>query len=435
MAKRRRNRAARQQSSRKNDVQQPEIENKQPSRVPRHELHHILRSQLEWRHRETIVRYSVRFQGPPRVSLDNISSMRMCGIESCCNKSMPIYILLNNWNVISHQHLDLLFVVLHNYLYNIWYASGACVVVPPSSPPLCPPVSLALTKPAKHPTHHRGSLRIRHRFRPYRSEIDWGQFIAQVIAIPFPPASLATESPDEVAHFAATLSRAICAHTEATQHKIGDRFHGATPLNEMLELAKEIGIYDWEMVHEQRYLVLQPLFRAVAVVLWGGGAYTVSALSSPISEMRVLLVLTGVEEGLSAPITLDSITDEIIAHHQTDDSVKVVETSLDTAVHFVMKLEERELAAFGPRPDLSEPYWGTRRTSLMSEEALSLLAQEHGWQGTDVPTGPSSSWVDTEIHREWTGEGARFDYVGARSWEEICRKRASGVERGENSYT
>lgn len=71
----------------------------------------------------------------------------------------------------------------------------------------------------------------------------------------------------------------------------------------------------------------------------------------------------------------------------------------------------------------------------MSEEALSLLAQQHGWQGTEVPTGPSSSWVDTEIHREWTGEGARFDYVGARSWEEICRKRASGVERGENSYT
>lgn len=92
-----------------------------------------------------------------------------------------------------------------------------------------------------------------------------------MIAIPPPPASLATDSPTEVAHFAATLSRAIYAHTEATQHKIGDRFHGATPLNEMLELAKEIGIYDWEMVHEQRYLVLQTLFQAVAVVLWGGG--------------------------------------------------------------------------------------------------------------------------------------------------------------------
>lgn len=71
--------------------------------------------------------------------------------------------------------------------------------------------------------------------------------------------------------------------------------------------------------------------------------------------MRVLLVLTGVEEGLRAPITLKSIADEIIAHHQTDDSVKVVETSLDTAVRFVMKLEERELTAFGPRPDSRNP--------------------------------------------------------------------------------
>ncbi|KAH6839641.1 hypothetical protein B0I37DRAFT_394125 [Chaetomium sp. MPI-CAGE-AT-0009] len=375
MAKRHRNQVA---------AHHPKTENQQPnserSRVPRHQLHHILRSQIEWDHRDKIVRDSVRCQGPPFVSLDNIAGMRMSAIESCCNKSAPIYILPNN--SLSVQHWQLLFVVLHNYLYNIW-------------------------------------------FQPYRSGIDWGQFIAQVIAIRSTPEFLTTESPTEVAHFVASLSRAICAHTEATQRKIGDRAHSVTPLGEMRELAEEVGIFDWEMIHEQRFHLLQPLFRAVAIVFWGAGQYSVSSISS-IAEMPVLLVLTGVEEGLSAAITLDSISDEIGAQHLADDSVKVVETSLATAVRFVMNLEEHP----------TEYCRAARRSYFRSEKDLASLALRHGWEGDKaVPTGPSSSWVDTTIYREWTGEGARFDHVGARSWEEKCRKMARAVERGENIYT
>jgi hypothetical protein len=87
--------------------------------------------------------------GPPYLGLEDITRMRIGEIESCCNKAAPIYILPGDPG--AFWEWQFLLVVLHNYLYRTW-------------------------------------------FRPYRSEIDWGQFLAQVIRIHPGPSPHNTES-------------------------------------------------------------------------------------------------------------------------------------------------------------------------------------------------------------------------------------------------
>jgi hypothetical protein len=186
---------------------------------------------------------------------------------------------------------------------------------------------------------------------------------------------------------------------------------------------------DWEIVRDQKLWVMQPLFRAVAIAIKKND-YSIAVPA--IAEIPVLLVITGVKEGLSAPITFDSIADKISVRHETEDPVQAVETSLETAVRFVMALEQRELAAFGPRPDPTETCKDPRRSCMLGDGEALLLAKQRGWEGDEAPQGPSSTWVDLNIYREWTGETASWDDRAAQDWERTCRKRALDLERGED---
>ncbi|KAK4151016.1 hypothetical protein C8A00DRAFT_17542, partial [Chaetomidium leptoderma] len=342
------------------------------AKLPLHEILHLLRGRVEWYHRHQILRQSVRFPGPMPVSLESIGGMRMSTIESCCNKSVPIYVLPDG--SCSVEAWRLLLAVLHNYLYRTW-------------------------------------------FQPYRSEIDWGQFLAEIINVREDAVPVHIEKPAEVARFAALMSRAICTHVETTQQKIGSR--AVTSSDEMHALRKELGLSDWETISQQKFLLLRPLFRAVAIVI-KRNAY---GLAVPeISQIPVLVVLTGVEEGLSAPITFASIASKISAHH-TEDSVQTAETSLATAVNFVMDLEKRELDASGPIPDPAETCKDPRRSCLLGKQEAWAFARVRGWEGVDAPEGPSSSWVDHNIYREWTAEGSDHGEAVAQGWEDRCRKR------------
>jgi hypothetical protein len=217
------------------------------------------------------------------------------------------------------------------------------------------------------------------------------------------------------------MSHAICAHVESTQQKRGDRWYGVMDSEEASALAKEIGFPDWERINQQKFLVLQPLFRAVAIVLRSKD-YGISV--STIAEIPALLILTGVEEGLSAPITFDSIMDKIGAHHQAGVSVQAAETSLATAVGFLMDLEKRELAAFGPRPDPADSCSDPRLSVFLDKEEVHFWARQHGSEWDEVPEGPSSSWVDLRIYPHWTGDGAKADETMAQQWERRCRRLA-----------
>ncbi|KAH6856170.1 hypothetical protein B0I37DRAFT_425232 [Chaetomium sp. MPI-CAGE-AT-0009] len=370
-----------------------EVAEQQPAKAPRHEFYHRLRTHIEEHHRDKIFRDSAWMDGPPHLSLKNITEdMSIGNIESCCNKSAPIYILQDA--EFSYECWTLLHALLHNYLYRTW-------------------------------------------FQPYRSNIDWGQFLAQPIAVHSIPEYLTAMSTRlaQTAHFAASLSRAICAHVETAQQKIGSHTHGTREglmeRSELRTLLQDIGsgAGDWEFIDNQRFLLLQPLFRAVAIVLRGSD-YDV--FIKDLSQFPVLLVLTGAEEGLSAPITFDRIADQVTEHHnQADDPVQSVATTLSAAVGFLMELEQRELAAFGPRPD---PRIEPKSNRFFCDQTFSMLARWNGWGVGDIPDGPSSSWVDTDIYQEWTGPGKEAGEAAEQHWKNLYRRMVFTIARGEDPY-
>lgn len=280
-----------------------------------------------------------------------------------------------------------------------------------------------------------GWLTRRSRFRPYRSEIDWNQFLAQVIRIqedPAGPALLATDEPVKVARVAASVSSALCARVEATQRKILERPNRT--YDEMEALRVELGCEYWEPIQDHKFLLLRPLFRALAIVIKSAD-YNTSVPA--IAEIPVVIVLTGVEDGLSAPITFDSIADRIRVCHQAEDAIQVAETSLATAVTFAIDLEQREVAALGPRPDPAETGKDPRRSCFLAPGEALMLVQCDGWEGEEAPEGPSSSWVDLDVYPHWTGGGgggAKYDQTLAEAWEVRCRKVAAAAERGEDPY-
>lgn len=115
-----------------------------------------------------------------------------------------------------------------------------------------------------------------------------------------------------------------------------------------------------------------------------------------------MLVRTGTEEGLSSPISSDPIAPRITGFTCGSRRELAVETTLETTVDFVMDLEKREVAAFGPRPDPVASTEGFEdgyfRGPAEFYEAICL-----GWPEDERLVGPSSRWIDVEKCPKWTG--------------------------------
>ncbi|KAG7284649.1 hypothetical protein NEMBOFW57_009257 [Staphylotrichum longicolle] len=285
--------------------------------------------------------------------------------------SLPIYIWPDR--SLSYGFLQLLPIALHNYLYRTWSSeSKRTPLVRHCSPPM---------------------------------------------------------NPVKVARVAASVSSALCARVEATQRKILERPNRT--YDEMEALRVELGREYWQPIQDHKFLLLQPLFRALAIVIKSAD-YNTSVPA--IAEIPVLIVLRGVEDGLSAPITFNSIADRIRVCHQAGDAIQVAETSLATAVNFAIDLENREVAALGPRPDPAETGKDPRRSCFLAPGEALMLVQCDGWEGEEAPEGPSSSWVDLDVYPHWTGGGAKYDQTLAEAWEVRCRKVAAAAERGEDPY-
>ncbi|ROW02447.1 hypothetical protein VMCG_06104 [Cytospora schulzeri] len=168
--------------------------------------------------------------------------------------------------------------------------------------------------------------------RPYRSEIEYGQFLARVILTK--PTCLSEETCSQpMMDLVRALSSNVCARANIAQNT-----------------AKALEEPAWREVPDQQFYIRQPLFGAVAVAI-RAKHYTQEV--TDVGSIPVLIVRTGVEEGLSAPITLDSISEDsrIAVLPGSDGEISAVETSLEAAVDFLMDLEQREIAAFGLRPD------------------------------------------------------------------------------------
>lgn len=134
-----------------------------------------------------------------------------------------------------------------------------------------------------------------------------------------------------------------------------------------------------------------------------------------MKSTSVLIARTGIEHGLSAPISSDSIFADMRTNVLCDEKneITAVETSLERAVDFLMELEQREIAAFGLRPD---PVESTRNMEIgycepIDRDEVLGTAVKLGWSGDlQIFKEPSSTWVDTEQYPQWTGPGAEANH-------------------------
>jgi hypothetical protein len=225
---------------------------------------------------------------PPVDRLDDLPQMSQLDLADACKETVPVYVVRQAASGAQWLHLA---VVLHNYIYHRW-------------------------------------------FRPYRSELECGRFLCKFVT----PAELGDRgtglfaTPPILDTFVA-VNKTVCTQVE----RIHAEFY-------TLELDSDYRCCDAD--GGRQFYVLQPLFQALLVVVCTDAFE--GRDSATAGHMPVLLVRTGEEQGLSAPISFDSIRDHASSYGGNDRAVK---TTLETAVDFVVGLEAREAAVFGLQPD------------------------------------------------------------------------------------
>ncbi|KAK3936049.1 hypothetical protein QBC46DRAFT_396064 [Diplogelasinospora grovesii] len=329
--------------------------------LPRHRILHQLRRERESYHREMMYRYAVNYPylyEPDIKDLDHLAAdMTLEQADHCCNKSVAVYVMSADPSLLP----DLLLEVLHNYLYDRW-------------------------------------------FRPYRSELEYGQFLAKTI-VPRPPSLPVGAGLSDVVDVIIPVHAAISSRAEEARLALKELDPNLP--NDTLVDPKVPKKY-WRglrrsrslsgIIRHQEFFIVQPLFRALAIVIRNE---SFGAEISDIGQLSVLVVRTGAEEGLSAPISFDPIAHKISSFACGSRGETAAETTLGTAVDFVMDLEKREVTAFGPRPD---PVASTKdlEDGLFRGPIVLDQARRLGW-GDEPLVGPSSRWVDPEKYPEWTG--------------------------------
>ncbi|KAI1128310.1 hypothetical protein F5Y10DRAFT_265221 [Nemania abortiva] len=156
--------------------------------------------------------------------------------------------------------------------------------------------------------------------------------------------------------------------------------------------------------------LLQPLFRAMFMVLVQPNTRILEPKGIKwVADVQVRLVLTGTTEGLSAPISFE----ELRGYSKGTPYIpgdRTITTTLGVATKFILRLEQREIDAFGVRPNLCQllndisPPW-----ILEYREKAELLGWVEERDGRLDELSPrSSEWVDRTIFPRWLGNGAIY---------------------------
>lgn len=251
---------------------------------------------------------------------------------------------------------------------------------------------------------------------PWRSHIEWGQFIAKIIIARTDQKMCLRHKkmePKLAIDWIIHLNALVCQRSEEVRQQVVEEEPeqlAPTPY-QAWGLAENENPQD--LRQDQTFFLLRPLFRAVAVLIQGPGEWPPRSVEH--HNLDVYVIRTGVTQGLSAPIPLeDLIADVPPANFDTDlfwleggdDWVlKAVKTTLPVAYDFLDKLQRREDAAFGQQPDPVESTKNSRAGYLMSPEALGRKARELGWKDEwDPPSGPSAEWVPDGMTVSWAPE-------------------------------
>lgn len=336
-----------------------------PDRIPlpKDELLHVLRGLQEQSHFDRVMVYSAtsRWLLNPQhhmpIDFTAASGLRLEDANDACNRTAAVYLLRD---LTDPQHPErgiyqpmyyktvLLISQLYRYTYQRW-------------------------------------------FRPYRSEIDRGQFLTKVN---LPPASVLPVDTCSMAvvDWVKRLHSNFCQRIESIKSQETDREES------------------WS---EEPFYIMQPVFYAIAVAL---RTCTYDIDIANLGDTPVVIVCTGMEEGLSAPIDLSAIDQGSIRGVVTDSSGKLVavEVALGVAVTFLMALEAREQQAFGMKPD---PVQSTR--VLTDYDDASEAKDVLGWdtETMGVPRGPSSAWVDLDKYPD--GASNKTDRL--KYFDRMCR--------------
>ncbi|KPM38284.1 hypothetical protein AK830_g8268 [Neonectria ditissima] len=345
--------------------------------LPRHEILHAMRSRLEALHRWRVYQYGCDPHHSnmyrPRIdildSLEDFPQMSIKTANDCCNKTTAIYLCKST----PTDHSHVLTYALHNWLYQKW-------------------------------------------FQPYRSDIEWGQFFAKVIEPqgggsrgPVVGQLMSDESPWQFASTMTKLHAVVCERADEARESLMETFlHGPIPRqSDCWGLVADQS--KWELQQDQEHFVLQDLFRAVFILIEG---QDYAPNTDDVGEMSVCIVCTGIDAGLSAPISFESIASSVESFIMgTDGEIMAARTTLEVAFTFIQDLEKREIAAFGMRPDPVEATKGLRAGYLTTGESLLSEAEELGWPKGEPLEYPSSKWVDAGMYPEWTGCGVQADDV------------------------
>ncbi|KAK8131348.1 hypothetical protein PG984_007786 [Apiospora sp. TS-2023a] len=216
--------------------------------------------------------------------------------------------------------------------------------------------------------------------RPFKNPIDYGQFVAKIIDIDLGECHRAVSQPDSIEELNRVMKDIIQLHQQIVRDA-DDVYTANTDYYEFMPLFKSI------------IIVTKELPRGV---------------QDDFSQMQVYLVLTGNVEGLSAPLSFDTIYAKGLDLSIGDNcgpQPTIVPTTLQTAVEYVQEMEKREQSVFGiiPDPNLPLPTWIDNNG--LSHTDMKYL-RDHGWTGEDL-VGPSHLWIDTERWPNWFGD-AKF---------------------------
>jgi hypothetical protein len=264
-------------------------------------------------------------------------------LEDSCNKAVPIYFLPSpNYQLVAN--------IFKNYILRRWFC-------------------------------------------PYRTDISREQFLCKFIMPAGLDTSRNTPPPEATIDAVTTFHGIICGKAEKLLRARNDRTKSErrAKRSEKKRNKKKKRNNDWSDDENSQPVgpvchdgyALRSLYKALIAI--ASCADYDGENSTTAGRFPIYLVRTGVEDGLSAPISFDA---EVAAQRMKYISDDVVETNLEAAVDFIMALEARETAVFGIQPD----------PASVIVRPCAIPKDKNGRKLTKLP---STQWVSDEKAAEW----------------------------------
>ncbi|KAM0228288.1 hypothetical protein ACHAPO_010832 [Fusarium lateritium] len=237
----------------------------------------------------------------------------------------------------------------------------------------------------------------RHWFEPYKSDIDFGRYIAKTTSF-----YLGTDRPkpslDDLKHY----------HKRLCHDLTGGNFRN--PSSSVLEILKT----------EYLYTLRDPLLTKEDIITAFNQSYI---LQSTFESF--FIVMQGVHEFTEGPFRADDVgnipvylvcTDCHDRFHSRDESKDTIgpccsiQTTFKAAIRFIMNLEKKNPPVRKILPGclkhVPRSFYCYPNSIVTIEEVAASMGWDTAKHGEFPVDQPCSTWVDTKKYTEWTGAGA-----------------------------